>query len=99
MTGNLKAVPYTVTVPAGDGYDFDHMETRWRLVDTATSDIVDDAQGYDTAPRRPHTAHTGTKPPHAGAAHGRRLSNDARRHGGGRMDGCAPNWRTCNCRH
>ncbi|MUH59187.1 hypothetical protein [Bifidobacterium canis] len=46
MTGNLKAVPYTVTVPAGDGYDFDHMETRWRLVDTATSDIVDDAQGY-----------------------------------------------------
>ena len=46
MTGNLKAVPYTVTVPARDEYDFNHTGTRWRLVDTATGDIVDDAQGY-----------------------------------------------------
>ena len=37
MTGNLKAVPYTVTVPAEDEYDFDRTETRWRLVDETTA--------------------------------------------------------------
>lgn len=58
MTGNLKAVPYTVTVPAEDEYDFDRTETRWRLVDETTGDIVDDAQGYGyrsaQAARRAH---------------------------------------------
>ena len=46
MTGNLKAVPYTVTVPAEDEYDFDRTETRWRLVDETTARIIDDAQGH-----------------------------------------------------
>lgn len=46
MTGTFKAVPYKVTVPAEDKYDFTHMETRWRLVDTDTGRIVDDAHGY-----------------------------------------------------
>ena len=46
MTSQIKAVPYTVTVPAEDEYDFDHTETRWRLMDTETGAIVDDAQGH-----------------------------------------------------
>lgn len=46
MTSNLKAVPYTVTVPAEDEYDFDRTETRWRLVDETTAGIIDDAQGH-----------------------------------------------------
>jgi len=58
MTSQIKAVPYPVMVPAGDEYDFDRTETRWRLVDESTGRIVDDAQGhgYKTA-QAAHSAH------------------------------------------
>ncbi len=58
MTSQIKAVPYPVMVPAGDEYDFDRTETRWRLVDESTGRIVDDAQGhgYKTA-QAAHRAH------------------------------------------
>lgn len=46
MTSRIKAIPYTVTVPAEDEYDVDRTETRWRLVDETTAGIIDDAQGH-----------------------------------------------------
>ena len=44
----IKAMPYEVEqhTDPGEPYDFTYMETRWRLVDVDTGEIVDDAQGY-----------------------------------------------------
>ena len=47
----VKAMPYEVRHEPEDEYDFGYSETRYRLVDVATGEIVDDAQdyGYRTA--------------------------------------------------
>lgn len=42
----VKAMPYEVRHEPEDEYDFGYSETRYRLVDVATGEIVDDAQGY-----------------------------------------------------
>lgn len=42
----VKAMPYEVRYEPEDEYDFRYSETRYRLVDVATGEIVDDAQGY-----------------------------------------------------
>lgn len=45
----LKAQPFEVvqhTDDPGSPYDSTYSETRWRLVDETTGEIVDDAQGY-----------------------------------------------------
>ena len=42
----IKAEPYTVRHEPEDRYDIGWSETRWRLVDTDTGEIVDDAQGW-----------------------------------------------------
>lgn len=42
----VKAMPYEVRHEPEDEYDFGHSETRYRLMDVATGEIVDDAQGY-----------------------------------------------------
>lgn len=43
---NVKAMSYRVTKQPQDKYDITEHETRWRLVDMDTGEIVDDAQGY-----------------------------------------------------
>ena len=42
----IKAVAYEVRHEPEDEYDFGYSETRYRLVNMDTGEIVDDAQGY-----------------------------------------------------
>lgn len=42
----IKAVAYEVRHEPEDEYDFGYSETRYRLVNMDTDEIVDDAQGY-----------------------------------------------------
>ena len=41
-----KALSYTTIHEPKDKYDVRHSETRYRIVDTDTGEILDDAQGY-----------------------------------------------------
>lgn len=43
---NIKAIAYESVHRAEDMYDNDYSETRYRIVDTETGEILDDAQGY-----------------------------------------------------
>lgn len=46
---NIKAQSIEVVQHTDDPdspYDFTYSETRWRLVDMDTGEVVDDAQGY-----------------------------------------------------
>lgn len=54
----VKARPFDVRHEPEDRYDIGWTETRWRLVDEDTGEIVDDAQGwgYKTA-RNAYRAH------------------------------------------
>lgn len=60
----VKARPFDVRHEPEDGYDIGWTETRWRLVDEDTGEIVDDAQGwgYKTA-RNAYRAHAYKKRP------------------------------------
>lgn len=42
----VKARPFDVRHEPEDRYDIGWTETRWRLVDEDTGEIVDDAQGW-----------------------------------------------------
>lgn len=54
----IKAEPYTVRHEPEDRYDYGWSETRWRLVDTDTGEIVDDAQGWGyKSAQNAHRAH------------------------------------------
>lgn len=57
----VKARPFDVRHEPEDRYDIGWTETRWRLVDEDTGEIVDDAQGWDTKRRGTPTAPTPTK--------------------------------------
>lgn len=67
----VKARPFDVRHEPEDRYDIGWTETRWRLVDEDTGEIVDDAQGwgYKTA-RNAYRAHAYKKRPKP-AAQGR----------------------------
>lgn len=43
---SVKARPFDVRHEPEDRYDIGWTETRWRLVDEDTGEIVDDAQGW-----------------------------------------------------
>lgn len=60
----VKATPFDVRHEPEDRYDVGWTETRWRLVDEDTGEIVDDAQGwgYKTA-RNAYRAHAYKKRP------------------------------------
>lgn len=57
----VKARPFDVRHEPEDRYDIGWTETRWRLVDEDTGEIVDDAQGWGTKRRGTPTAPTPTK--------------------------------------
>lgn len=46
----VKAKPFDVRHEPEDRYDVGWTETRWRLVDEDTGEIVDDAQGWGVLP-------------------------------------------------
>lgn len=46
----VKARPFDVRHEPEDRYDIGWTETRWRLVDEDTGEIVDDAQGWGVLP-------------------------------------------------
>ena len=57
----VKARPFDVRHEPEDRYDIGWTETRWRLVDEDTGEIVDDAQAGGTKRRGTPTAPTPTK--------------------------------------
>lgn len=57
----VKAKPFNVRHEPEDRYDVGWTETRWRLVDEDTGEIVDDAQGWGTKRRGTPTVLTPTK--------------------------------------
>lgn len=57
----VKARPFDVRHEPEDRYDIGWTETRWRLVDEDTGEIVDDAQGWGIKRRGTPTAPTPTK--------------------------------------
>lgn len=57
----VKARPFDVRHEPEDRYDVGWTETRWRLVDEDTGEIVDDAQGWGIKRRGTPTAPAPTK--------------------------------------
>lgn len=54
---NCKALPYTITHEPENQYEVAWQETRYRIVDIDTGEILDDAQGYGyKTPQKAHAA-------------------------------------------